>query len=60
MKDWLTFDEWKDEGFMVVQGEKATWFNDVPKFSKFQVEEVQFDGFLTDGTSPWEDCYPEY
>lgn len=51
MKEWYTFEEWQDLGKSVKQGEKATWFDDVPKFSKFQVEDMPYD---YDGT--WEDC----
>jgi antirestriction protein ArdC len=51
MKDWLTYSEWKDLGKSVQQGEKATWFDDVPKFSKFQVADSP-----EDSDQPWEDC----
>jgi hypothetical protein len=53
VKEWYTFNEWRDLGKRVKQEEKATWFDDVPKFSKFQVEDISD---YEDYPSGWEDC----
>lgn len=34
---WRTFDEWSRAGYKIVKGSKATWFEDVAKFSNKQV-----------------------
>lgn len=53
LREWKTFDEWKALGFMVMHGEKATWFDDVPKFSGYQVDTPLGAGEIECG---WMDC----
>ena len=39
-KTWHTFDEWKELGYFIKKGSKATDFDGVKRFSNLQVEKV--------------------
>jgi hypothetical protein len=37
LKYYKTFREWSNEGYSINKGSKATWVNNIPKFSRSQV-----------------------
>ena len=57
MKEKLkTFKEWSSEGYTINKGSKATWINNVPKFSRSQVSKR----FHNTRYSVWENYDPRF
>lgn len=50
--EWLTYDQWLDKDMQVQKGQRATWFEGVPKFNMSQVEPVQ--DFHPEAATDWD------
>jgi len=54
--EWATFKQWSVLGYQIIKGSKATWFENVPKFSKNQVKEYSYRTREYDDYDEYEDA----
>lgn len=57
VEEFRTFDEWSQDGYQIIKGSKATWFDGKPMFARRQVQKSiprSHGGHAIDG---WGDFY---